>query len=449
VHLTSFGRVLRRTAVAATLLLLGGALFGLAAFSRPSQRAVASRSPERTAVALVRQGRQIFRFDTFGDQAFWGGTLGLHRAIEGRAHGGVGAGVSPKTALSVGLKVDAAMLPKAVVNAIKAGKVNLNSPATTLALLKLNAVVGVRAQFARGGKRLRSIGITCAVCHSTVDNSFAPGIGRRLDGWPNRDLNVGAIIGLSPNLQPVADVLGADVATVRKVLASWGPGKFDAELFMDGKAFQPNGRSAATLIPPAFGLQGVDRHTFEGWGSIPYWNAFVANLEMHGIGNFTDERLDNPVKFPVAARNRFGHVRHSRDLITPKLPALHAYQLSLLAPRPPRGSFNRAAARRGRAIFMGTGRCASCHMPPTYTDAGANMHRPAEVCTDDFQANRGPDGLYRTTPLRGLWAHRKRGFWHDGRYRTIGAVVSHYNGCFGLHLTHQQRHDLAQFLLSL
>src|SRR4051794_8186466 len=403
---------------------------------------------EQKHQSLAQQGKNIFRNDTFGDQDFWGGALQLHKAIEGAQHGGVGPGVSPATALAVGLKVDQDALPSALVQQISAGKVDLNDPAVTLALLKLNAVIGVTGFFNPDGT-LKSMGIQCALCHSTVDNAFAPGIGHRLDGWPNRDLNVGAIIGLSPNLQPVADVLGADVATVRKVLASWGPGKFDAELFMDGKAFQPNGRSAATLIPPAFGLQGVDRHTFEGWGSNPYWNAFVANLEMHGIGNFTDERLDNPVKVPVAARNRFGHVRHSRDLITPKLPALHAYQLSLLAPRPPRGSFNRAAARRGRAIFMGTGRCASSHMPPTYTDAGANMHRPAEVCTDDFQANRGPDGLYRTTPLRGLWAHRKRGFWHDGRYRTIGAVVSHYNGCFGLHLTHQQRHDLAQFLLSL
>ncbi len=201
--------------------------------------------------------------------------------------------------------------------------------------MKLNAVIGITGFFNNDGT-LKSIGIQCALCHSTVDNAFAPGIGHRLDGWANRDLNVGAIVGLSPNLQPVADVLGVDVPTVKTVLASWGPGKFDAELFMDGKAFRPDGKTAATLIPPAFGLAGVNLHTFTGWGSVTYWNAFVANLEMHGKGNFSDARLDDPARFPVAARNGFGHVTNADDEITPNLASLHFYQLSLPAPAPPK-----------------------------------------------------------------------------------------------------------------
>ncbi len=302
-----------------------------------------SHSPSRV--------KNIFRNDTFGDQDFWGGTLQLHKAIEGAQHGGVGPGVSPATALAVGLKVDQDALPAALVQQISAGKVDLNDPAVTLALLKLNAVIGVTGFFNPDGT-LKSMGIQCALCHSTVDNAFAPGIGHRLDGWANRDLNVGAIVGLSPNLQPVADVLGVDVPTVKTVLASWGPGKFDAELFMDGKAFRPDGKSAATLIPPAFGLAGVNLHTFTGWGSVPYWNAFVANLEMHGKGNFFDPRLDDAAKFPVAARNGFGHVTNADDQITSKLAALHFYQLSLPAPAPPRGSFDRAAAARGKRTLQ-------------------------------------------------------------------------------------------------
>ena len=275
---------------------------------------------------LVQQGRQIFRYDTFGDQDYWG-LLGLHQAIEGAGLGGVGLGVSPATALAVGLKVDQDALPPALVQQIRAGRVNLNDPAVTLALLKLNAVVGLTGFFKPDGT-LQSVGIQCALCHSTVDNTFAAGIGHRLDGWANRDLNVGAIIALSPNLQPVADVLEVDVATVKAVLNSWGPGRFDAELFMDGKAFRPDGKTAAVLIPPAFGLAGVNLHTYTGWGSVPYWNAFVANLEeMHGKGAFSDARLDDAVKFPVAARNHFGHVQNETDLISSKLAALQAYQL--------------------------------------------------------------------------------------------------------------------------
>jgi hypothetical protein len=293
------------------------------------------------------------------------------------------------------------------------------------------------------------MGITCALCHSTVDNSLAPGIGKRLDGWPNRDLNVGAIVSLAPNKQPITDLLGVDEATVNQVLAAWGPGKFDAELFLDGKGFRPDGKTAAVLIPPAFGLAGVNLHTYTGWGSVTYWNAFVANLEMHGQGRFFDQRLNDPVKFPIAARAGFADVRNTPDLITPKLAALHDYQLGLPAPTPPRGSFDPAAARRGEMIFNGVGKCANCHVPPLFTEPGQNLHRPAEICTDAFQADRSPTGMYRTTPLKGLFAHAKGGFWHDGRFPTLGAVVQHYNDCFGLGLTAGQQGDLVQYLKSL
>jgi len=410
--------------------------------------APADRANQENAARLAAQGRQIFRFDTFGDEAFWGGTLGLHKAIEGEKFGGVGQGVSPATALAVGLKVDQDALPPAVVGAIQAGQVDLNDPATTLALLKLNAVIGVTGFFNTDGS-LKSIGIQCALCHSTVDNAFAPGIGHRLDGWANRDLNVGAIVGLSPNLQPVADLLGVDVPTVKTVLASWGPGHFDAELFMDGKAFRPDGKSASTLIPPAFGLAGDNMHTFTGWGSVTYWNAFVANLEMHGQGNFFDPRLDDAAKFPVAARAGFGHVRHDVDLITSKLGPLHVYQLDIAAPAPPKGSFDPAAAKRGEALFNGKAQCSNCHVPPLYTEPGWNMHTAADVCIDDFQASRSPDDRYRTTPLNGLWTHTQGGFYHDGRFPTLTAVVDHYNSCMNLGLSAQEESDISQFLLSL
>jgi len=406
------------------------------------------RSNEKAANGLFRQGKQVFRFDTFGDEAFWGGSLQLHRAIEGESLGGVGPGVSPKTALAVGLKVDVKALPEKLKNDLRHGKVDLDSPATTLALLKLNSVIGLKGVFNQQGT-LGSIGITCAFCHSTVDDSFAPGIGRRLDGWPNRDLNVGAIVSLAPNKKPITDLLGVDEATVNQVLNAWGPGKFDAELFLDGKGFRPDGQTAAALIPPAFGLAGVNLHTYTGWGSVTYWNAFVANLEMHGQGTFVDQRLNDPVKFPIAARAGFADVRNTPDLITPKLAALHDYQLGLPAPTPPRGSFDPAAARRGERIFNGVGKCANCHVPPLFTEPGQNLHRPAEICTDAFQADRSPTGMYRTTPLKGLFAHAKGGFWHDGRFPTLGAVVEHYNTCFGLGLTAGQQGDLVQYLKSL
>src|SRR5262245_35760020 len=273
---------------------------------------------QQHAAEAIAEGRHTFRFDTFGDQDFWGGVLHLHEAIAGAANGGVGPGVSPNTALAVGLKVDLDALSQQTIQRLKGGAINLDDPAVTLALLRGNAVVGLTGFFT--GPRLTAVGIQCALCHSTVDNALMTGVGHRLDGWANRDLNVGAIVALSPNLEPIANLLHTSVDTVKAVLGSWGPGKFDAELFMDGKAFQPNGASAATLIPPAFGLAGVNLHTFEGWGSVTHWNAFVANLEMHGHGTFFDPRLDDATQFPIAAENRFGHVTSDPDLITEKLP---------------------------------------------------------------------------------------------------------------------------------
>ena len=419
-----------------------------AAVSPEEARASIDQTIRANARKMVSDGRQIFRYDTFGDESWWGGTLGLHRAIEGSRLGGDGPGVSPNTALAVGLKVDVDALAPEVINAIRSGSVNLNDPATTLALLQSNAVVGVTGFFNTQGT-LSSIGIQCSLCHSTVDNSFAPGIGHRLDGWANRNLNVGAIVALAPNLMPIADLLGVDVPTVVKVLNSWGPGRFDAELLLDGKAFRPDGKTSAVLIPPAFGLAGVNLHTWTGWGSVTYWNAFVANLEMHGQGTFFDPRLNDASRFPVAAAAGFGNVSHSPDLVTSKLAALHFYQLAIPAPEPAAGSFDPAAAQRGQAVFWGAGKCSGCHVPPLYTEPGWNLHSPAEICVDAFQAERAPDRRYRTSPLKGLWTHAAGGFYHDGRFATLGAVVGHYNDCLDLGLTAQQQNDLVEYLKSL
>lgn len=429
---------------------------GVLAFAAPAQErgnAANANAPFDRVIRdhsrdLMEEGRSTFRYDTFGDEAFWGDTLKLHRAIAGQALGGVGPGVSPRTALAVGLKVDADALPASLVAAIKAGRVDLNAPATTLALLKLDAVLGIKGVF-DDGDALQSLGTTCALCHSTVDDRVAPGIGRRLDGWANRDLNVGAIVGLSPDLSAVAQLLGVDETTVRAVLASWGPGRFDAQLFLDGKAFRPDGKTAATLIPPAYGLAGVNLHTSTGWGSVTYWNAFVANLEMHGKGTFYDPRLNDPVRFPVAARAGSGNVRSAEDLITAKLPALNFYQLAIPAPTAPRGSYKVEAALRGAALFNGDADCARCHVPPLYTEPGWNMHTPDEIGIDDFQSERSPDRHYRTTPLKGLWSHQKGGFYHDGRFATLGDVVTHYNDHFGLGLSPDQQKDLVEYLKSL
>jgi hypothetical protein len=355
----------------------------------------------QNAVQQVARGRSAFRFDTFGDEDFWGGALQLHKAIAGAANGGVGPGLSPKAALGLGLKVDVRALPPSLIAALKAKRVNLDDPAVTLTLLKLNAVVGVRGFTDRSGK-LESVGITCA-------------------------------------------------ATVRTVFKSWGPGKFDAALLLDGKAFRPDGKSAATLIPPAFGLAGVNLHTFTGWGSVPYWNAFVAVLEMQGKGTLYDPRLNDAGKFPIAAANGFGNTRREPDLVTPKLDELHDYQLAIPAPKPPRRSFDAGAAERGGALFAADGkaRCATCHVPPLYTEPGYNLHVPADIGIDAFQAQRSPDDGYRTTPLRGLWTHTKGGFYHDGRFPTLRAVIDHYDSFQSLGLSDSEKRDLAEFLKSL
>ena len=417
------------------------------------------------------QGRNIFRFDTFGDQDFWGGKLRLHQAIEGARLGGVGNGISPNTALQLGLKVDLGALPASVLTALEHKQVNLDDPATTLALLKVNAVVGLKGFFS--GSQLQSVGITCALCHSTVDNRLAFGIGRRLDGWANRDLDVGQIIAAAPDLSPLTSLLGVDRAAMETVLKSWGPGKFDAEIFLDGKTFNtrqvtdgvanPHKVPGATLIPNAFGLAGFNQHTWTGaWGTIPYWNALVAVLEMHGKGRFHDPRLNDPGRFPIAAANGFGDVSDispDDDQVTSKLGTLQFYQLALAVPTPQPGrDFDPAAAKRGDELFSGKAKCNSCHAEPLWTDPGWNLHKPQEIGIDSFEADRAPDGLYKTMNLSGIFVREeglnmrpanKGRFYHDGRFATLMDVVNHYNKHLHLGLTTQEKSDLVEYLKSL
>jgi hypothetical protein len=399
---------------------------------------------------MFADGQQVFRFDTFGDEAFWGGQLQQHKPIAGEKHGGTGPGLTPKQALAVGLKVDTDQLPAAVVALLKAKKVDFDDPKYTILLLKHDAVVGIKAIWDDKKENITAVGITCGFCHSTVDDAIQPGVGRRLDGWPNRDLNVGAIVALAPNLQPVADQLGVDVATVKKVLSSWGPGKYDAVLNFDGKAMRPDGKSAATLIPPAFGLAGVSNHTWSGSrATIPYWNAYVAVTQMHGSGTFIDPRLDTPEN-PVAMKNGLAHVRGNPDNVTPKLAALHYYQLSIPAPTAPPGSYNAQAAQSGQQLFQGKAKCATCHVPPLFTEPGWNLHSPEEIGVDDFQAKRSPgEQKYRTAPLKGLFAHMRGGFYHDGRFATLNDVVDHYNSHLNLGLNEQEKTQLVEYLKSL
>ena len=423
------------------------------------------------ANSFLDEGRKTFRFDTFGDEAFWGGALQLHQAIKGTTLGGVGPGISPGTALNLGLKVDLDALPQPLISQLKRDKVDLNDPATTVALLKLNAVVGLQGFFE--GENLNSVGITCSLCHSTVDDSLAFGIGHRLDGWANHDLDVGKIVAAAPNLSPFSNLLGVSEATVRAVLNSWGPGKFDAELILDGKAFNPQQVTdgvvtgtnvpGATLIPNAFGLAGFSEHTWTGsWGAVSYWNAFVANLEMRGIGRFFDPRLNNAAKFPIAAANGFGdlpHIPPDQDRITKKMPALHFYQLAIPAPAPEPGvDFNVAAAERGDDLFTGKAKCNDCHVKPLWTEPGWNLHTPAEIGIDSFQADRSPDGVYKTMSLAGVFVREnglfmnpanKGRYYHDGRFATLLDVVNHYNTRFSLGLTSQERFDLVEYLKSL
>jgi len=420
---------------------------------------------------FLEDGRATFRFDTFGDEVFWGDALHLHEAIKGANLGGVGPGISPATALSLGLKVDVDALPQPLINRLKQGRVDLNDPATTVALLKLNAVLGVQGFFQ--GDDLTSVGITCALCHSTVDNTLTFGVGHRLDGWANRDLDVGKIIAAAPDVSPFANLLGVSQATVRAVLNSWGPGKFDAELLLDGKAFNPQQVTdgvvtgtnvpGATLLPNAYGLAGFNQHTWTGaWGTVSYWNAFVAALEMRGIGRFFDPRLNNAAKFPIAAANGFAdlpHIPPEQDRITKKLPELHFYQLAIPAPAPePGADFNVAAAARGDELFSGKAGCNNCHVEPLWTEPGWNLHTPAEIGIDSFQADRAPDGVYKTMNLAGVFVREnglfmnpanKGRFYHDGRFATLLDVVNHYNTRFSLGLTAQEKADLVEYLKSL
>ena len=365
---------------------------------------------------LIEQGKRIFRFDTFGDEVQWTDALRMHEVIS--------AAVDPVTALSVGLKVDADALPTAVVDGIRNGSISLTSPATTIALLKLNAVVGLKGtvETVNGVDRLARVGITCALCHSTVDNSFAPGIGKRLDGWANRDLNPGAIIALSP---------AVDAAT-KTALNSWGKGKFDPRHNVDGI-------SKPVVIPPAYGLDGIHGVTYTGDGKdLAYWNRYVAVVEMGGQGSFTEPRLNLNI------------TNGTQDLVSSKLPALQAYQLSLKAPVPPTGSFDAVAALRGKAVFEGAGKCVSCHSGPLFTDANTRLHPPSASMAEPESpsyASRSATKQYRTTPLKGVWQHAP--YFHDGSAATFEDVGQIYNDKMSLGLSAGQIADLAQYLKSL
>lgn len=395
-----------RALLTGSLLVAGG----VAACAEPPTPTAPDRGaarlqlePQALNAGAGARGRQIFRHESYGNEVFWTDTLRLHEVIQ--------AGVSPATALSVGLKVDADRLPPGFL-----AQADLTSPATTVELLRRNAVLGLTAKVTANGE-LRELGTTCALCHSTVDNAVAIGVGRRLDGWPNRDLNVGAIIALSP---------AVDAAT-KAVLSSWGPGRYDAY-------FNQDGINDPVLIPPAYGLRGVALETYTGEGPVSYWNSYVAVTQMHGRGSFSDPRLGIDIQ-----------VRP--DLVTPKLPALRDYQLSLDAPLPPPGSYDPTAADRGEQVFNGAARCATCHIPPTFTDAGLALHAPAETGMDPVRATRGANDGYRSTPLRGAW-HRAP-YFHDGSALTLAAVVDHYEGVLGLILTPQQKSDLVEYLKSL
>ena len=395
--------------------IIVAAALSVAACSNNGDQAAAPTSDP----AVVAQGKEIFRFDTFGDETQWTDRLRMHEVIS--------AAVDPTTALSVGLKVDAEALPEAVVRGIQDGSVSLTNPATTIALLKLNAVVGVKGTVETiGGKDLLTrVGITCALCHSTVDNSFAPGIGKRLDGWPNRDLNPGAIIALSPALS----------AAQKAVYNSWGKGKYDPRFNLDGI-------SSAQVIPPAYGLAGIHRITTTGDGEdVAYWNRYVAVTQMGGHGTFVESRTG------VSVTNG------SVDLVSSKLPALQAYQLSLTSPAPPAGSFDPAAAARGATLFNGAARCSTCHEGPELTDANTRLHPPGDVVSEPEPdgapgwASRSATRQYRTSPLRGVWQHPP--YFHNGSAATLEAVVQTYNARKSLRLTDSQVADLVQYLKSL
>lgn len=391
-------------AYAVTVVLVAGSLSLLSCDGGPTE-------PGDDDPALIAQGKDIFRFDTFGDEKYWTDTLRMHEVIQ--------SAVSPKAALGVGLKVDADALPQAVKDALAAGEIDLDDPAVTVTLLKLNAVVGLRGQVesVNGTDQLTRVGVTCALCHSTVDNSFAPGIGKRLDGYANTDLNPGAIVALSPAVE----------ASLKAVLNSWGPGKYDPRTNFDGL-------STPIVLPPVYGLKGVDKETYTAEGPVSYWNAYVAVTQMHGQGNFSDARLGvNIVQTP--------------DLVTSKLDALRAYQLSLATPTAPAGSYDAVAADRGRVLFNGAATCATCHVGDIMTDVNAGkLHAASETGMDGAYAARTTQKAYRTTPLRGLWQHAP--YFHDGSAATLTDVVEHYNRVRSLALSEQQKRDLVEYLKS-
>ena len=365
--------------------------------------------PSGPSAADIAAGKDIFRFNTFGDEKFWTDTLHMNTVVQ--------SAVDPTTALSVGLKVDADTLPPAVLQAIQAGQVDMHSPATTVTLLKLGAVVGVKATV-DGNNNITRFGVTCALCHSTVDDRIAPGIGSRLDGWPNRQLNPGAIIALSPAL----------TAAQKAVYNSWGPGKYDARFNFDGK-------NGPTVIPPAYGLAGIHGETFTADGDeVKYWNRYVAVTQMHGQGNFSEPRLGIDIK-------------QSPDLVAPLLDRLQDYELSLQAPAPPAGSFDVAAAARGSDIFAGAAKCATCHAGPLFTDANVRLHATTEIPTDPGYALRSATKMWRTSPLKGVWQHPP--YFHDGSAATLADVVERYNVAMSLNLTVEQKADLVQYLKSL
>jgi mono/diheme cytochrome c family protein len=368
-------------------------------------------------------GQTIFRFDTFGDEQLWTNVLRMHEVLPT---------VDPATALAVGLKVDVDALPPAVVAALRAGQVDLNDPAVTLALLRLNAVVGVKGTFSDAGQ-LTKVGVTCALCHSSVDNSVATGVGHRLDGWANTNLNVGTIVALSPALDD----------TTRAEFRTWGPGKYDPRHHaFDGTQIKLlNSPSLPIVIPPIYGLKGVGFETVTADGPISYWNSYVGVGQMGGHGTFNDPRIGL-------------FINQTPDLVTPKLKPLLDYQLSLVTPDVPPQSIDHPAAARGRRLFNGAARCSTCHQPPHFTDVLSNatgaipfLHDPAEVGTDGRYAARSATGKYRTTPLRGLLQHPP--YFHDGSAADLGAVVNHYDRLFRLRLTEAQKSDLVEYLKSL
>lgn len=364
--------------------------------------------PTDTSPCAPGDGACVFRHDTFGDEQLWTDVLGLHELV---------TGLPPTAALGVGLKVDADRVPPDVL-----ASADLDDPATTVALIALDAVVGVRGQVVDG--RVTRIGITCALCHSTVDDAVAPGVGHRRDGWPNRDLDPGAIIALTPGLPTLAAQLGVDAAAARAALTSWGPGRYDAR-------FNQDRESHPVLIPPAYGLRDVALETYTGEGPVSYWNAYVAVTQMGAHGSFKDDRLGVDIV-------------QTPDRVTPVLPALRDYQLSLAAPPPPPGSVDPDAATRGEVVFRGA--CARCHAGASFTDA-PTLHAPAETGMSPDEARRSATGGYRTTPLRGLW-HRAP-YFHDGSAATLTDVIDHYDQALGLALTPAQRADLEQYLRSL